>query len=480
MSDKNMNTVNTMNLDNLKDLTFMLYEPGSIKQPFTGEDIKIIFADDTASGRPCRFVDEYIIKNVYPYYSNTHSNSTCGIMINELVNKTRSIIRHLFNLEDRHKIIFSGNGCTGAVNHLVNKIDYTKHHKVVVHTTPFEHHSNFLPWIEKMNDINSIDCKNKTRVEMRTVKSDEMFGLYIDSYIEHLDDELSMCDCKDTRLDIFTLTACSNVTGKRYDLSYNKLWDYIKQKRIQGHSIYLLLDCACITPYYDVDLRTCDGIFFSGHKLLGGQCTPGVLIVDESLLEIEHPYEPGGGCVEKADTDSVVYKSEHEAREMGGTPNIVGIIRLGYSMMIKRSIDDVIKHNERILSKYVTEKIKQFRDRYPNFIPIGIDYRADDDVPIYPITIEGLHYNLVTVLMNDLFGVQTRGGISCCGTLGKICKDRLSVNGWCRITFSYLHTKKEIDIVLSALEYVIINGESYKNLYTYNKEKNLYTLNKSR
>src|SRR5437762_1923608 len=94
-----------------------------------------------------------------------------------------------------------------------------------------------------------------------------------------------------------------------------------------GDKIYLLIDYACSAPYIKIDASVCDGIFFSGHKFLGGQSTPGVLIVKDELLQTSYPYQPGGGCVEEADDTHVIYKSNNEMKEMCGTPNIIGIIK---------------------------------------------------------------------------------------------------------------------------------------------------------
>lgn len=465
-------------LDRLIDISDLTYESGYITSPITNTNNKIIFADDIASGRPCKLVDEFIIKKINPYYSNTHSNATCGIMMKDMIAKTRDIIRHVMNLTDNHKIFFSGNGCTGAINHLVNKIDFMKHSKVFIHTTPFEHHSNFLPWKEKINDLTKMgvfNVKGSGRsVQHQMIHTSDVLELDIKHYISKLNSELENETDKNTRLDIFSLTACSNVTGKRYDLLYSDLWTFIKAKRDTGHHIYMLLDCACIAPYVDLDLSRSDGVYFSGHKFLGGQCTPGILIINSDLIEISHPYEPGGGCVEKADDRCTVYKSDPEMREMGGTPNVVGIIRLGYSMMIKKSIDDIIHNNELILSKYITQKMIDLEDKYNNFKVIGLRERSLEDLPIFPVTIKGLHYNFITVLFNDLFGIQTRGGVSCCGTLGRICKDEMSVDGWCRITFGYLLKVSDIKKILEGLEFIIIKGAEYKNYYHYDENKNLF------
>lgn len=452
----------------LTDISHLTYKPGIIQSPLTNKSYPIIFADDIASGRPCPTVDQYIIENIYPYYSNTHSNATCGIMMKEYVNKSKDIIRKVMNLSDNMKIFFSGNGCTGAVNHLVNKINFLQHSKVVIHTTPFEHHSNFLPWIEKIKDLKSM---GKTHLEHRMISNTDL-NLNISQYIKDLDTEISSSE--KTRLDIFSLIACSNVTGKRYDLQYAELWKWIKDKRINNHHIFMMLDCATMAPYVKLDLNNSDGIYFSGHKFLGGQSTPGILIVNKELIEISHPYEPGGGCVEKADDKCTIYKSDPETREMGGTPNIIGIIRLGYCLMLKESIFDIIHSNESWICKYVADRMNALEVKYPDFKVIGLDNKNMYDLPIYSIVIKDLHYNFITVLFNDLAGIQTRGGISCCGTLGRICKDRMHIDGWCRISFGYLLKESDIMLIFETLEHIIVNGKKYLDKYRYDDKANLY------
>jgi selenocysteine lyase/cysteine desulfurase len=296
----------------------------------------------------------------------------------------------------------------------------------------------------------------------------------IDDYLSVLEKELvnKPDDTHlDLRLDIFSLTACSNVTGKKYDIMFNSLWTYIKKKRLKNHKIYLLFDYACSAPYDAINLDQSDGIFFSGHKFLGGQSTPGVLIINKSLYNSNNG-KTNGTC------DYYNYKQDPDPnmKDMDeGTPNIVGIIRLGYCMMVKQSIIDIIINNEHILSKYITNMMAILQKKYPKFKAIELENRSINDLPIYPIMIKGLHYNLVTILLNDLFGIQTKGGIgvSCCSKENK-CQDLLSIDGWCRVTFSYLHSKQEVLNIMKAIEFVIINGESFKKYYNYDsiKEKN--------
>jgi selenocysteine lyase/cysteine desulfurase len=459
------------NINDLKDLTTLLYNSGRIPNPFKNTAYNdIIFADDVASGRPCRAVDHYVMTNIYPYYSNTHSNASCGIMMKNMISQTKEIIREHLKLDDHHKIIFTGNGCTGAINHLANKIDFTKHKNVHIHITPFEHHSNYLPWVEKQ--------KIHKNIHIHFMECDDGFDLKPDEFIHQLDSEyLSNDKNKGDKhdLNIVSIIACSNVTGRRYDLQFQKVWEYIQTKK-STNDIYLLYDHACSGPHIDIDVSQSDGIFLSGHKFLGGQCTPGLLIVNQELLETKAPYNPGGGCVEKANSQCVVYKPDLESKEMGGTPNVVGIIRLGYILLVKHAIWTELELNESIITRYANERMRELTTKYDNFKVIGFDSRKDTDLPIYPIIIEGQHYNFITILFNDLYGIQTRGGISCCGMFGELCEDKLHVSGWCRICFSYLMKAEEVEKIFEALEFIIQHGEAFMRYYKYDKKVNLYSL----
>lgn len=468
------------------DMLLLLYKPGLIFNPFTKKYNEIIFADDTASGRPCKFIDELLKTNVIPYYSNTHSNATCGTMMKNLVNKTKDLIRQYMNISSDKSIIFSGNGCTGAVNHLVNKIDFTVYTKICIHTSQYEHHSNFLPWREKLLD-HQVHYPD-TEIQYNYIPQDEENNLDLMRYIEDMDNEIneehtvlkkSGKKNKFQRIDIWTVTGCSNVTGKRYDLQFKMLWDYIQSKKRDGHKMYLFIDYACSAPYVPLNLATCDGAFFSGHKFLGGQSTPGVLIASSELLQLSHPYQPGGGCVDEANDQSVRYKNNPESMETCGTPNIMGIIRLGYCLTLKESLIQTIERNENKISEITMKRFKNLQDKYPDLRVIGLSERSIKDLPIYPVTIKGLHYNLITVLLNDLSGIQTRGGLSCCGTFGRICSERDGISGWCRISFNYLMTSDQIDLIFKTIEFILVNKKRLKKRYSYNLDSNMYYYDQS-
>ena len=61
----------------------------------------------------------------------------------------RSIIRVALNCSEEDSLIFTGSGCTGAIHKLVTCLCLDRlDQPAVVFVSPFEHHSNLLPWQE--------------------------------------------------------------------------------------------------------------------------------------------------------------------------------------------------------------------------------------------------------------------------------------------------------------------------------------------
>lgn len=448
----------SVNKDNL------FYSEPQIKTDLN-KTVNIVFADWAASGRQSPLIDHIISTRVLPYYSNTHSNASCGIMMKDKIDKTKKYIRKVYNLQNRHKIIFTGCGATGAINHLARSINTTLFKKITVLISSFEHHSNYLPWREI--------CKenpNNTQLLIIPIKNDSIDYEWLDHQLAELNKDSSQI------LNIISITGCSNVTGIITDIDLFK--NIINRYNTNSKRNYLLIDNACLAPYKKIDLSNIDGTFISPHKFIGGNSTPGLLIADRSLFTSTHSFCPGGGCVKKADGKNVVYYDDIEKRESAGTPNIVGIIRTKYVLMLQQKFIDTIEHNEHIITLYVHNKLEDLSKKYKNFRHIYPKSNIDNRLPIVSLFIDDLHYNFVVILLNDLFGIQSRGGISCCGMFGQTIKEKYGVDGWCRITFNWTMTKEEIDYILKAIEEITTSGKSYMKYYKYDKTKNLYVFDK--
>jgi len=98
-----------------------------------------------------------------------------------------------------------------------------------------------------------------------------------------------------------------------------------------------------------------------------------------------------------------------------------------------------------------------------------------------------LHPKFVTVLLNDLFGIQSRAGCSCAGPYGhrllgidqptsELYRDWVRKGfqgikpGWCRVGFHYAMDDAEAGFVMDAVEFVAEHGHRFLRLYAFDAE----------
>ena len=442
----------------------LVYKPNDIITPYG--KLKIINADFTASGLPSPYVEHNIEKNVYTHYANTHSNAHNGIMMKNMIENVKQNIKKHMNICNDYKIIFTGSGATAAANLLVNLIDYNAYDRVHIFLTLYEHYSNYLPWIEM--------SKKHTNVKVHYIpfKVSKKYSEVIDmNWFENTVHEINSITNTNTLI-LCSVTACSNVNGAVTDLP--KIKNILSLNIINSHiKYYLFADYACSAPYVNIDGSILDGFFFSPHKFIGGVATPGILIGRQCVFEKKVPFCPGGGCVKNVHHDVITYSDNIETKESAGSMNIVGILKLEYILQIKDKFQDVINNNEKVLHNIIRLKINEFQKKYSNFKTVLYN-NEERHLPIMSFSINKLHYNYIVVLLNDIFGIQSRGGISCCGKLGEYMDETYDIKGWCRISFHWTMTKMDINKIFTSIEYVINKGHMYSYLYTYDKQLNLF------
>jgi selenocysteine lyase/cysteine desulfurase len=382
-----------------------------------------------------------MVEKLLPYYSNTHSNADMGILMKNLIMNTRNLIRTTFNLNSEQIILFTGNGSTGAVNHLKNSMNFNIFTNIFI--SKYEHYSNHLPWYEL--------SRHNTLVK-----------IFI------LDDNFQNLKIEPDKLTIISLNICSNVTGETIDISYFQ--------KFRNTDVKVFIDMACYAPYNpSINLSNIGACFMSGHKFFGGIGCPGILIANKSLFNNDCPAQPGGSCVKKADSHTIIYSDDLETRESAGTPNIIGIIKFGYVLELKTKLLPIIIEREtnilNILKLWCDNSLK----KYPELIIIG-NYK-NKTLPILSFSYGKYHPNLIVKLLNDLFGIQSRGGISCCGLLGEQYRNQ-GINGWCRISLSWHMSYSTIKNILLAIEFILQYIDKLQSLYIFDSNTNLYTYKK--
>ena len=99
------------------------------------------------------------------------------------------------------------------------------------------------------------------------------------------------------------------------------------------------------------------------------------------------------------------------------------------------------------------------------------------------------HYNLITKLLNDRFGIQTRGGCSCAGTYGhfllnvnkqssKVIEQKILEGclmerpGWIRMSIHPTMTDTEIEFVCDSIAAVATHFKEWGSVYSYDTVKN--------
>jgi selenocysteine lyase/cysteine desulfurase len=140
-------------------------------------------------------------------------------------------------------------------------------------------------------------------------------------------------------------------------------------------------------------------------------------IVRRDLARNRVPTVPGGGTIAFVDPVGQRYLDDPVAREEGGTPGIVESVRAGLVVALKQAVGtDLIQAREQ---RFLHLALARWR-RNPNLELLGNLEVAR--LPIVSFRIRHgarhLHHELVVALLNDLFGIQARGGCSCAGPYG--------------------------------------------------------------
>jgi selenocysteine lyase/cysteine desulfurase len=453
---------------------------------------RVTYADYTASGRSLAFIEDYIRDAVLPLYANTHTESSgTGLQTTRFREEARRIIRDAVGGAPEHAVIFCGSGSTAAVNRLVEVLNLRlpadlddrydlrslipPAERPVVFIGPYEHHSNELPWRESIADVIVIPEDHDGRIDL-----------------ERLEVELVAHAHRPLRIGSFS--AASNVTGIISDTRAISVL-------LHRHGALSFYDFAAAAPYVEVemtphrpgpeaDLDYKDAIFLSPHKLIGGPGTPGVLVARRELFRNRVPSMPGGGTVAYVNPLEHRYLTDIEHREEGGTPAIVESIRAGLVFGLKEAVGvEAIRARE---ESFIRRAIARWRAE-PGIEILGNPDLDRLSIVSFVVRHEGryLHHNFVVALLNDLFGIQSRGGCSCAGPYGhrllgidletsheferEIARGCEGIKpGWVRVNFNYFISEAVFAFILDAVELVAREGWRLLPHYRFELESGMW------
>jgi selenocysteine lyase/cysteine desulfurase len=463
-------------------------EDEAVMGPFGSR--RVTYADYTASGRALVFIEDFIREVVLPLYANTHTESSgTGLQTTRFREEAREIIRHAVGAGDEHAVIFCGSGSTGAINRLVDVLELRlpaglddryqlsqsipQAERPVVFIGPYEHHSNELPWRESLAEVVVIPEDHDGHIDLQQLERE---------LVHHRNRPLRMG----------SFSAASNVTGIISD------WRAISLL-LHRHGALSFWDFAAAAPYVEICMGSAakgpeepylDAVFISPHKFIGGPGTPGLLVARRELFRNRVPSVPGGGTVAYVNPKEHVYLADVEHREEGGTPAIVESIRAGLVFQLKEAVGaaEIRRHEE----SFIRRAIQRWRAN-PNLEILGNPDLDRLSIVSFVVRHRGryLHHNFIVALLNDLFGIQSRGGCSCAGPYGhrllgidlersheferEISRGCEGIKpGWVRVNFNYFISEEVFDFVLDAVDMVADEGWRILSDYSFEPASGLW------
>lgn len=437
---------------------------------------RVTYADYTASGRSIGFIEDFIRQEVMPFYANTHTEASgTGRQTTRFREDARQIIHQSVGGDDDDVVIFCGSGSTGAISKLVDVLNIRipkdleeryqlsrhipRHERPVVFVGPFEHHSNELPWRESIADV-------------VTIEENEDGLICLDLL------EAALREYADRPLKIGSFSAASNVTG---------IGSRTREIAIllHRHGALSFWDFAAAAPYVKIEMNMRgdgpdghlaykDAIFLSPHKFIGGPGTPGVLVAKRRLFKNEVPSVPGGGTVAYVNPVDHRYLEDPTHREEGGTPAIIESIRAGLVFQLKEAVGhQAIQRREK---DFLRRAIASWADN-PHIQILGNPEAWRLSIVSFTIAhgAHFLHHNFVVALLNDLLGIQARGGCSCAGPYGhRLLRIDLKTSkqfegvilggydgikpGWVRLNFNYFISEDMFRFIVDAVHLIATDG----------------------
>jgi selenocysteine lyase/cysteine desulfurase len=444
-----------------------------LEYPFNSGKKKILYADWAASGRLYRPIEEYISNTLGPYMANTHTETTLtGTMMTHAYHQAHEIIKKHVNASPDDQLLFVGSGMTAAVNKFqrllglrvpekyIDSIRLPENNRPLVIITHMEHHSNQTTWVECLCDVAIINRDKNGLPDLN-----------------HLHEILEAN--KNRKLIIGSFSACSNVSGIL--TPYHQMAEIVHEYR--G---YCFVDFSASAPYVEINMhpekenQELDAIFFSPHKFLGGPGSSGVILFHKSLYHNSVPDHPGGGTVTWTNPwGEQHYFEDIEIREDGGTPGFLQGIKASLTILLKEKMG-IRKMQER--EHHLKERMMERLANIPQVVVL--EAQQKHRLGFISFYTKDIHHNLIVRLLNDRFGIQTRGGCSCAGTYGHILlninydeshriTDMIDIGdlshkpGWVRISLHPTLRDDEVEYIADSLEEILNNHLTWEDDYRF-------------
>ena len=283
--------------------------------------------------------------------------------------------------------------------------------------TEMEHHSNIVPW--------QMLAKEKgLRIEYVEIRDD---GTLNWENFEQLIKE---------RPKVLSLAHVSNALG-----TINPVRQMAREAHEMGATV--IVDAAQSVPHMPVNVADleCDFLAASGHKMLAPTGI-GMLYGRQDLLEHTEPLMGGGEMIKEVHLQGSRWNDLPWKFE-AGTPNIEGVIGLGAAVdyLTELGMQNVREH-EKDITRYAIERLANVKS-----LALYGTREIEKRGAVISFNLGDIHaHDLATIL--DTQGIAIRSGQHCAEPL----MERLKVPATSRASFYIYNTRREVDILVRALE----------------------------
>ena len=379
----------------------------------------LVYLDNAATTQKPRQVIQALVDYYEGYNANVHRGvHALSQEATDRYEEARAKVARFIGAESASEIVWTRNASES-----LNLVAYTwaqqnirEGDEIVV--TPYEHHSNLVPWQKVARDNGA-----KLRILPMRENDNSLDMSRLDEFIT-------------PRLKLLAAVHMSNGIG-----IVNPVEELAAAARAVGATV--LIDATQSAPHMPVSVRDldCDFLTLSGHKMLGPTGI-GALYGKREILEDMEPFMRGGEMVLEVWYDRATW-NEVPMKFEAGTPNIADAIGFGAAIDYLNALGmENVRAHEVALSEYALDAFKSLEEDIDIFGPRDVERRGG----IISFHSDIVHpHDLGTFLDRD--GIAVRTGHHCTMPLMR----ELGVIATARASFYLYNTEQEIDALVDSV-----------------------------
>lgn len=384
------------------------------KRDFPMLDKNYIYLDNGAT----TFKPYSVINAMNKYYTEYTANAHRGdyslsYKVDTEYEQARNKIAKFINAE-REEVVFTS-GATESINLIARGFfenNLEPGDEILI--TKTEHASNILPWFR---------LAQKKGAVINYIELDETYHITLENVRKSITPNTK----------VIAIASITNVIGDERPIEEIT-------RLAHANNIFVVVDGSQSVPHKVTDVKKMDIDFlaFSGHKMCGPTGI-GVLYGKKELLDNVEPLNLGGGMNESFDSEDEVFLKDLPYRLEAGTPNISGVIGLGYAVDYLSNVGmDFIEQHEKYLKRYLIDKLVK--------IPYIDILNLESDSGIVAFNIDGIFSQDVAFFLNK-YNVCVRAGNHC----AKLVKNVTGVKNSIRVSLYFYNTESDIDDLIELL-----------------------------